>query len=287
MALPDGRRMGYAVFGAPAGQPCLVVPGYSASRQTAGWAFPGADLRRHGIRLVAVDRPGYGLSTPHPGAGFTAWASDAVALIDHLSLGRVSVIALSMGTGPALALAAKCPSLVADVTVLGGMAPLDERERFAPASRGDALYWRLARHFPWLLRRMCAMSASAMAKSTPDRPLGRVERQLPSADLEVFQRALSNEDARTAFVADVAESCRQGGAAMADDLLSYSRPWDFDIADITVPVHIWHGLNDPKVPVAMGHRLADRIPGATAEFVPGGHFAALDHTERILTELTH
>ena len=43
---------------------------------------------------------------------------------------------------------------------------------------------------------------------------------------------------------------------------------------IAVPVLLWHGAIDPTVPVAMGRRLQELIPGCDARFYPGeGHFS--------------
>ncbi|WP_031171374.1 alpha/beta fold hydrolase [Streptosporangium roseum] len=284
ITLKDGRRMGYAVFGDPAGRPCLFVHGYASSRWMAGWAFPGALLHRQSIRLISVDRPGYGLSTPHPTAGFPSWADDAAELIDHLGLGRVAVIGLSMGAGPALALAATHPGLVTTTAVLSGMPPVSPGERWSPDSFGDALYWRLARRAPWLLRRLCSAAAAAMASAArgdADALIARVERGLPEADLRVFRELLGG-DARAAFATDVRESCRQGGAAMAHDLRQYLRPWGFDPAGVPGPVHLWHGLEDPKVPVALARCLAGRLANGTSSFVHGGHFAPFSQLDRIL-----
>ncbi|MGW4468349.1 alpha/beta fold hydrolase [Nonomuraea sp. NPDC004354] len=290
LTLADGRRIGYAVFGDPAGRSCLLVHGYGSSRWVAGWALSDTVLRRHGLRVVSVDRPGYGRSTAAPGAGFPGWADDAAALAGHLGLDRVATIGVSMGAGPVLALAAKRPDLVTSTTILGGMAPVDGVGRWAPDSRADAFYWRLARRAPRLLRRLCSLAATTMsagARGDADRLVGRVERSLIPADLRVFRRLLADggDAAKAAFVADVKESCGQGGAAMAGDLLDYLRPWGFDPAGVRGPVHLWHGLEDPKVPVTLARRLADRLPGGTARFVPGGHFAAFAYQDEILARI--
>ncbi|MBE1584372.1 alpha/beta fold hydrolase [Nonomuraea angiospora] len=288
ITLEDGRRMAYAVFGDSAGQPCLFVHGFSSSRWLAGWALSAKVLRRHSVRLVAVDRPGYGLSTANPAGGFTDWACDAAALAGHLGLGRLAVIGVSMGAGPALALAATRPDLVTSTTILSGMPPIGPGERWAPDSRGDALYWRLARHAPWLLRRLCSATATMTGASTrgdADRVIRRVERGLPDADARAFRELVRDADARTAFVADLSESSRQGGAAMADDLRRYLRPWGFEPADVSGPVRLWHGTEDPKVPVTLARRLAARLPRVSARFVPGGHFAAFAHQDEIIGEI--
>ncbi|CRK52813.1 hypothetical protein RHCRD62_50016 [Rhodococcus sp. RD6.2] len=66
--LEDGRQIGFAEFGDPTGRPCFFVHGYSSSRSTAGWTMPGELLERHASRIIAIDRPHYGLSSSHPAA---------------------------------------------------------------------------------------------------------------------------------------------------------------------------------------------------------------------------
>ncbi|MFF0243928.1 alpha/beta fold hydrolase [Streptosporangium sandarakinum] len=245
-------------------------------------------LRSYSVRLVAMDRPGYGMSTANPAGGFTDWAHDAAALTGHLGLDRFAVIGVSMGAGPALALAATRPDLVTSTTILSGMPPITPAERWAPDSRGDALYWRLARRAPWLLRRLCSVTTTmtgTFARGDAGRLIRRVERGLPDADARALRELVRDADARAAFVADLLESSRQGGAAMAEDLRLYLRPWGFGPADVPGLVCLWRGTDDPKVPVALARRLAAQLSQASARFVPGGHFAAFAHQEEIIGEI--
>lgn len=286
LRLADGRRLSYTGFGGPDGLPCLLVHGFSSSRLLAGWAFSRELLERHGVRFIAVDRPGYGRSSPNPGAGFLSWAGDAVALAEDLGLERLAVLGVSMGAGPALALASARPDLVTSTTILSGMAPLGARERMNPAARADALYWRLARVAPWLLRRLCDLSAKAMTRADrAERLIAGAERAMPDADLRIFRKLIQEEPARAAFAADARESGRQGGGGMLDDLLTYLRPWGFDPATVRGSVRWWHGVDDPKVPVALARRLTERLTDGAARFVPGGHFAPFAHLDEILAPI--
>ncbi|WP_157245570.1 alpha/beta fold hydrolase [Nonomuraea typhae] len=270
--------LGVREFGVPGGMPVLFVHGYASSGWAAGWTLCGEVLRREGVRVIAVDRPGYG-GTP-PGA---PWLELVAALVEPV--GPVVVAGVSMGASAALGLAVARPDLVAGVAVLSGMAPAPAG-KWAPASREDAFYWRLARSAPWLLRRLCAVSAGAMSKGARGdaaKLMARVERALPAADLEVFRERMGT--GRAAFLADVAESSRQGGAAMADDLVRHLRPWAADPAAVKVPVRLLHGVEDPKVPVKLARSLADRLPDVRAAYLPGGHFAPFADQEALVGTL--
>ena len=89
------------------------------------------------------------------------------------------------------------------------------------------------------------------------------------------------------FAANRREALRPGVDGWIDDDLALTRPWGFDLGEISVPVMVWHGTADPSVPVAHGKWLASRIPGARAHFEEGeGHYSvAFSALDRKLDEL--
>jgi hypothetical protein len=62
--VPGGGSVGCAGFGDPDGVPCLAFHGQSSSRLMPGWMFPPELLAAAGVRMIGVDRPGYGDPTP-------------------------------------------------------------------------------------------------------------------------------------------------------------------------------------------------------------------------------
>jgi pimeloyl-ACP methyl ester carboxylesterase len=107
LVFSDGRRLGYALWGEPGGTPVLLVGSSPGSRLLCP-DLP-ATLAA-GVRLVTVDRPGYGCSDPDPHPGMARWVADTGALVDHLRLGRVGLVGWSGGGHFALRRPLACPS---------------------------------------------------------------------------------------------------------------------------------------------------------------------------------
>jgi len=159
IGLPDGRRLSAAEFG-PAGVAFFFFHGLGGSRLSPGWMLPASLLRQAGVRLIAMDRPGFGLSSASKDLGFARYSDDAVALADQLGINRFGVLGVSMGAAFAYACAAAHPERVTSVVILSGMGPVDVHERLRVGSKADNAFWRLARRTPWLLKPLCGLTAS-------------------------------------------------------------------------------------------------------------------------------
>jgi len=73
ITLKDGRKLAYAEYGEPAGKPVFFFHG------TPGSHFfhpPDGITQKMGVRLITVDRPGYGLSTFLPKRRILDWPGD-------------------------------------------------------------------------------------------------------------------------------------------------------------------------------------------------------------------
>jgi len=82
---------------------------------------------RLGVRLIAVDRPGYGATDPLPaGEGVRAWADDVAVLLDDLGIERCRVAAWSAGSNWAWGIAAELPPRVERVLTFGALAAFED-----------------------------------------------------------------------------------------------------------------------------------------------------------------
>src|SRR6516162_10977733 len=81
VAVADDRQIGFAEFGAPWGRAVFWLHGTpGARRQIPTEARVYAE--RHNIRLIGIDRPGIGSSTPHQYKNIAAFADDLRAIAD-------------------------------------------------------------------------------------------------------------------------------------------------------------------------------------------------------------
>lgn len=267
LALRDGRRLGYAEFGAPGGWPVLYCHGFPASRLDARIGHETAV--RSGIRLIAPDRPGYGLSDFQPLRRLAGWPNDVVELADALALDRFGVLGISGGGPYAIACAAALPSRVMVAGIVCGLGRLDVREDTAGMSRFGRFSFALARSAPGLSQLFNRALAPALRRS-PKLILKLLASSLPPPDAQV----LADPEVFNLFADAFREGLRQGGRGVAHDMTLYALPWEIAVESIHVPCLLWHGAQDTTVPVAMGRRLAAAIPGCRARYYAGeGHFS--------------
>src|SRR3954469_14004474 len=122
VAVGDDRQIGFAEFGDPQGRAVVWLHGTPGARRQIPIEARAYAERKH-IRLIGIDRPGIGSSTPHQYHNVLAFADDLRTIADVLGINRMAVIGLSGGGPYTLACAAAMPDRVVVAGVLGGVAP--------------------------------------------------------------------------------------------------------------------------------------------------------------------
>ena len=251
-----GRTVYVAEAGEPEGHGVFCLHGTPGSRLC--WHEVVEDAAKRGIRLNAYDRPGYGSSDPDPGRSVADAADDIAAIADALGVERYAVYGGSGGGPHALANAVR-PERVVAVAALASVAPWDAEgldwldgmgqdnlDEFAAALEGEE---PLRRYLEEQREAMVAGSPEAIAQ-TLDSLLCPPDRACLTGELAVYLHE------------QVKEALRDGVDGWVDDDFVVTKPWGFDLDEISVPVQVWHGGQDQFVPVAHGRWLGERIPGA-------------------------
>lgn len=268
-------------FGDARGFPVLYCHGTPGSAEECGFAHAAA--LEHHLRLIALDRPGYGRAAAAPGMTHAAWARHAVRVLAGLGIEHYAVLAVSGGTPAALAIAATDSRHVRAVGLVCPLGPYCEPQ----LAQATAAFAR------WLAdmagKHLHALDWLAL------RPFAATARILPQAVLALLRMSSARADRRTLARPEVASllagnlrrAFRQGSAGVAGDLLRMPQPWDFRLADVVAPVRIWHGTDDALLRLEHARWLAARLPDAELELLAGeGHISLpFGHAEAILGDL--
>jgi pimeloyl-ACP methyl ester carboxylesterase len=272
--LRDGRLLGYAEWGDPAGRPLLFFHGWPGSRVEGRLGDEAA--RETGVRLIAIDRPGMGLSDFQPGRTLVGWPDDVAQVADALALGRFSVLGISGGGPYAAACAWKLSDRLAGAGIVSSLAPLDVPGAVAGMGRRNRLSFQLVGRVAVLRRALFAAMAVSVRRG-PDRLLER------GVAAPVDRGYLGRPDVRRVLAGSLSEAFRSGSRGPACEMGLYVRKWGFRVEEIQTPVYLSHGEQDENAPVTMGRYLAAGIPDCRASFFPSeGHLHFIDRLPEIL-----
>lgn len=280
--LKDGREIGYATAGPREGRPVFFCHGTPGSRLDLQVGETETLVSERGIRVFALERPGYGLSTPNPGRRVVDWADDVRQVADALGIESFSVYGYSAGGPHALACAARLGDRVTSVGTVSGVGVSGIPGEFAGMGPNERLLHRLVRISPRFVSGAYRLARSN-ARRSPDRFFRDFEKDCSESD----RALLADPRAREAFLATVREALRPGVRGAVDDWVALDRrPWGFDPEEISVPTVLVYGDADRMVPVTQGRDLARRIPQArTIEVAGEGHLLIVKRMAEILDAL--
>jgi pimeloyl-ACP methyl ester carboxylesterase len=278
LRLAGGRGLGFTDYGPADGFPVLFFHGFGTTRVICPPVEPAAEL---GLRLIAVDRPGIGLSEPMPGRRLLDWPADVAAVADELGLQKFSIVGWSGGGPYAMACAVEMPERVRSIALVSSPAPLAGGES-GYLRRFDRHAVRAASRTPWIVRLAMWQWGRSQRKDAA-RFFDESVADMCAED----QAVLAEPELRDRMIANSAELYRQGGRGMYDEALILARPWGFELSDVKVPVDIWYGVKDGTVPEGMTAHLARNIEGAELhQYADEGHHLLYSHWPRILAALT-
>jgi pimeloyl-ACP methyl ester carboxylesterase len=278
--LPDGRRLGYASYGDPAGVPVLYCHGWPGSH--LDFAPNDGAARRAGTHVLAVDRPGVGDSDLRAGRRLAEWPNDIAALVDGLGIDRFAVLGFSFGGPYAVAVAHALGDRVRALGLACAMGPLDRAHATAGMMRPTRLLFALARTAGWLARPAVAGMTRSIVRA-PDSLLTRMSRSVAAADQGVLA---ARPDVAQAIIDAAAAMCRAGAGPVLTDALAVIDRWGFRIEDVHVPTFIWQGADDTNVPRHIGEHYGRASPGAVLNvFDHEGHFVFYSHAGELFATL--
>ncbi len=281
MAVRGDRRLSFAEYGPRSGPAIIWMHGTpGARRQIPLEAREYAD--RRGVRIIGIDRPGIGSSTPYLYPNILDWTHDLELFLETLAIDTVRLIGLSGGAPYALAAGAALPDRVHGVGILGGVAPT----RGPDAADGGPI--QLAVHLaPVITLARVPLGVTLTQAIRVVRPLaGRALDLYAAVQPPGDKHLLSRPEFKAMFIDDLLNGSRFQTSAPLADLILFTRPWGFEAADVRVPVRWWHGDADHIVPFRHGQHMVDRLPDATMTVIHGeSHLGGLGIAEDVIDTL--
>jgi len=280
--LKDGRMLGYAEYGAPEGKPVFYFHGFPSSR--LDWSLFDADdsATELNARIIAVDRPGTGISEFKREREILDWPDDVIELADALQVDRFAILGISGGGPYAAVCAFKLSGRLTATAIVCGMGPSE-----APGAQEGMSWSNMGVGKSPEERRQTLMGLAHLTKETPDQLVSMMKQPtvpFPEPDRVILdQPGVAEMFINTGF----GEAFRSGIDGVDQDAALYAGPWGFQLKDITSEVHLWHGEPDINVLVSVGRYVADAIPNCNATFLKDeGHFSiARNHIREILNVL--
>ncbi|MGV0746282.1 alpha/beta fold hydrolase [Mycolicibacterium sp. XJ870] len=282
IAVGDDRQIGFAEFGDPQGRAIFWLHGTPGARRQIPTEARLYAEQNH-IRLIGVDRPGIGSSTPHQYETVLDFAEDLRTIADTLGIDKMAVVGLSGGGPYTLACAAAMPDRVVAIGVLGGVAPM-----IGPDAISSGLMELGAAVAPLL---QFAGAPIRLAASG----LIRLIRPVASPALEIYarispegdRRMLARPEFKAMFLDDLLNGSRKQLAAPFYDIVVFTRDWGFRLDEVKVPVRWWHGDHDHIVPFSHGQHAVARLPEAELTELPyESHLGGLGCAQDIMRAMT-
>lgn len=278
----SGRAFAYASYGAKDGAPVLAFHGTPGSRFK--YRIADVEARALGLRLVSIDRWGYG-ETPAPSrpalSSYAADMSDFAGMLGHR---RVGIIGISGGGPFALAAAAglgaraRALALVAPVAPLKG--PLASPEAIARMSAFHRLAFFGTPSIPGLPRALFHMLRLVLNADAS------IAMRAVTARACASDRAIACAPGMAERLADAfREGLRPGVDGPSIDMQIFSRPWDIDLGEIDRECRsaLWIGDLDRNVPIDAAKALRRHLPNLEIVMPPGaGHFWISLHHAQVL-----
>jgi pimeloyl-ACP methyl ester carboxylesterase len=242
VAITDSTSIDYDVHGE--GPPLLLIGGLGFGRWA--WFRQVPAFSRH-FKTITFDARG----ERDLDSGVTDLASDVVALLEHLRVGKAHVLGTSLGGFVAQELALGRPDLVERLVLVG-----TSYGRGGPETMS-----------PWALADMIGLpslnSERAVRKGLESATSGAYRAEHPEEFEQVVRWRLADSPSLSAYY----EQMRAGAS------FDLSR----DAGRITSPTLVIHGAEDRYVPVANAAALAEAIPGAKLRVLDNaGHLVFIE-----------
>lgn len=269
VVLHDGRKLSYHEYGKSEGTPVFYFHGFPSSAREVMLNSGGQTAEKLDLRIIAVNRPGYGQSDFQSDRSLLDWPDDISELADSLSIDTFSVLGVSGGGPYSIACAFKIPNRIRIVGIVSGLGP-----HSAPGM-GDGVIAPIL-NSPRFIRKLMLKGFKRGLENNSDKFANRMLKTLPEVDRSIFNIPGEKELMNDA----IKEGLSAGPEGAMQDAAIYKSDWGFELSDVEHEVYLWHGEEDLSVRIETGKYVAEQLPNCVPKYYPGeGHFSLLFNEE--------
>ena len=281
LQLKDGRLLGYGDYGPRNGKPVVLCHHLLGSRKEK--PFDEDLLQELGVRLIVPERPGVGFSSGAEDRSLSNWAEDVRQLADHLDLKHFYMAGLSSGGPHAAACASVLEDRVIKLGLIASQMPIDELPAGTTIGYMQRFMTTMARHWPAPLQKILESRYSKLLEN-PDSAISQFKDEGNIADRALLQDFQINQFR----LQNLRDASHLPTSFFAKELMTLSRPWGFNLSELTIPVIMWHGKLDDYFPIEHAEAIAGLIPNCQTHFSDDwAHFFLYEEWKKVLGTLVH
>ncbi len=279
MKLSDQRNLDYLEQGAADGMPVVLFHNVPYGVELPEAAI--AQAHRHGLRIIAPFRPGFGRSDPVTGLSqddlVTRSADDLHELLQTKGIGRAALVSHSTGAPFALRYARLYPEAVSRLIGVS-RAPAWRTEWLEQTPQRQRFMLGLARHLPQLL----PVTARAMVACLDSRYAGDFVAHA-CKDGPADAKAVRNPETLDLIAGGCVEALRHHVDGLRQECLIVQSDFTDEARATPHKFHILHGDDDHIVPLVQSQTFAEDVPGTTIEIVKSaGQLLFYSHWQIVL-----
>lgn len=260
--LADGSSAWVVVSGPADGTPVLFVGGSATSATVVDLvSFLSSEQEALGLRLISVERNGFGDTPFDPTAGYADFARTAIGVLDAVGVDRFSIVAISGGGPYAQHVATAAPQRVRSLHLAAAYTGVPDGGavrsycRLDAAERSALVAWFCGDPPSWW-----TFADDSFVRGIPG-----------------FLEA-AEADARRAL---------RDPAAVSHEFDLFCNPIDVDLSVVTAPSFLYYSPDDTATPLEFADWYAERLPNVVFDRrdLTGNHDEQYRHWCQILADL--
>lgn len=261
----DGRTVHFSDTGEKGAKPVLFMGGTGTTARASGMTeFLRTTRQNLDLRLISVERNGFGDTEYDSGLGFDDYAEDVEAVLDELGVEEAPLIAISGGGPYAARFAERAPERITSLHLGAALPPSGPKSPF------------------------CALDADEQRKQTAEeirdpRKWWGFEEDSPMQDIPGFTDNAEEDGGRSYYLRG-----QQGDpSAQVHEQRLYCERGGADLSELDAPAYIYTGEKDTTVPPAVQKLWKKSLPGrpVVRSYGDSGHDVQYRHWDQILVDM--